>query len=136
MKSKTSWGEGGGGWTGAATPTCIQRGSRTTLLAAGGTAQGRESIFHSGCPEKSKYNVLLSLLHHAPSSNHRGEGKLTWLIFSLRRLWDPCLIHQKGSLLSLLGFLRTQVQLVRVQVGQCKCCQLHLVQQLSHSKQR
>lgn len=50
-----------------------------------GTAQGRETVFHSGCPEK--VNIMcFPFPGHAPNSNHRGEGKLTSLIFCPRRL--------------------------------------------------
>lgn len=41
--------------------------------AAGGTAQGRERIFHSGCPEKSKYNVLPSPSPCSEPKSQRGR---------------------------------------------------------------
>jgi len=84
MRSRASWGGGGAGWTGTATPKRTQSGSRTALLAGSTRDSPRERGDFPFWVAGKKVNIMcFPSLHHAPSSNHRGEGKLTWLIFCL-----------------------------------------------------
>lgn len=74
MRSKASWGRGGGGGLGLLHQNVYRVvPGQHCWQAAGRTAQGTERIFHSGCPEKSKYNMLASPSSCSELKSQRGR---------------------------------------------------------------